>query len=72
MVRMPVGDKYVLEEMVRLGASLGGEQSATYPARVRHNRRWHADGAAVIETAIASGTGLDELTATCGCIRKNW
>jgi len=27
MLRTPVGDKYVLEEMVRVGAALGGEQS---------------------------------------------
>jgi phosphoglucosamine mutase len=27
MVRCPVGDKYVMEEMVRSGLSLGGEQS---------------------------------------------
>ena len=27
MLRTPVGDKYVLEEMLRVGASLGGEQS---------------------------------------------
>ena len=27
MLRTPVGDKYVLEEMLRTGASLGGEQS---------------------------------------------
>ncbi len=27
MMRTPVGDKYVLEEMVRLDAALGGEQS---------------------------------------------
>jgi phosphoglucosamine mutase len=27
MVRTPVGDKYVLEEMVKRGAALGGEQS---------------------------------------------
>ena len=27
MLRTPVGDKYVLEEMLRIGAALGGEQS---------------------------------------------
>ena len=27
LVRAPVGDKYVMEEMVRRGSALGGEQS---------------------------------------------
>ena len=27
LVRVPVGDRYVLEEMLRRGANLGGEQS---------------------------------------------
>ena len=64
MVRMPVGDKYVLEEMVRLGASLGGEQSGHVILREYATT---GDGLLtalrVIETALQSGTGLDELTA---------
>jgi phosphoglucosamine mutase len=64
MVRMPVGDKYVLEEMVRLGASLGGEQSGHVILREFATT---GDGMLtalrVIETAIAAGSGLDELTA---------
>jgi len=64
MVRMPVGDKYVLEEMVRLGASLGGEQSGHVILREFATT---GDGMLTalrtIETARAAGSGLDELTA---------
>jgi phosphoglucosamine mutase len=64
MVRMPVGDKYVLEEMVRLGASLGGEQSGHVILRQDATT---GDGMLtalrVIETALQAGVGLDELTA---------
>jgi phosphoglucosamine mutase len=64
MVRMPVGDKYVLEEMVRLGASLGGEQSGHVILREYATT---GDGMLtalrVIETALRAGTGLDELTS---------
>jgi len=64
MVRMPVGDKYVLEEMVRLGASLGGEQSGHVILREFATT---GDGMLTalrtIETARAAGAGLDELTA---------
>jgi phosphoglucosamine mutase len=64
MVRMPVGDKYVLEEMVRLGASLGGEQSGHVILREFATT---GDGLltalCVIETALRAGAGLDELTA---------
>jgi phosphoglucosamine mutase len=64
MVRMPVGDKYVLEEMVRLGASLGGEQSGHVILREYATT---GDGMLtalrLIETALAAGVGLDELTA---------
>jgi phosphoglucosamine mutase len=64
MMRTPVGDKYVLEEMVRLGASLGGEQSGHVILREYSTT---GDGMLTalraIETALAAGTGLDELTA---------
>ncbi len=64
MVRTPVGDKYVLEEMVRLGADLGGEQSGHVIFR-RYSTT--GDGLLtalrVFEIARRSGQGLDELTS---------
>jgi phosphoglucosamine mutase len=63
MLRTPVGDKYVLEEMVRQGAVLGGEQSGHVIFREYATT---GDGMLtalrVIETAKRSGAGLDELT----------
>jgi phosphoglucosamine mutase len=64
MLRAPVGDKYVLEEMVRTGAVLGGEQSGHI---IFHNYATAGDGLLttlrVIEAMQASGAGLDELTS---------
>ena len=64
MVRTPVGDKYVLEEMVRLGAALGGEQSGHVIFR-EHSTT--GDGMLtalrLFEIARQAGVGLDELTA---------
>jgi len=64
MVRTPVGDKYVLEEMVRLGASLGGEQSGHVIFREYATT---GDGLLtalrLFEIARQAGAGLDELTA---------
>jgi phosphoglucosamine mutase len=64
MVRTPVGDKYVLEEMVRLDAALGGEQSGHIIFR-----EWATTGDGmltalrVFEIARQAGKGLDELAA---------
>ena len=64
MTRTPVGDKYVLEEMVRLGAALGGEQSGHVIFREYSTT---GDGLLtalrVFEIARQAGVGLDELTA---------
>jgi phosphoglucosamine mutase len=64
MLRTPVGDKYVLEEMVRLGAALGGEQSGHVIFREYATT---GDGLLtalrVLEIARHAGLGLDELTA---------
>jgi len=63
LLRTPVGDKYVLEEMVRVDAALGGEQSGHVIFR-----EWATTGDGmltalrVLETARQSGAGLDELT----------
>jgi phosphoglucosamine mutase len=63
MVRTPVGDKYVLEEMVRLGAVLGGEQSGHVIFR-DHSTTGDGMLTAVQLLGIArrAGRGLDELT----------
>ena len=63
MLRTPVGDKYVLEEMIRVGAALGGEQSGHVIFK-----EWATTGDGmltalrILETARKSGAGLDELT----------
>jgi phosphoglucosamine mutase len=64
LARTPVGDKYVLEEMVRLGAVLGGEQSGHVIFRQYATT---GDGLLTALQVFAlmrqSATGLDELTA---------
>jgi phosphoglucosamine mutase len=64
MLRAPVGDKYVLEEMLRSGASLGGEQSGhtLFPAKATTG-----DGLLtallVLDIVHRSGKTLGELIA---------
>lgn len=64
MLRTAVGDKYVLEEMIRQGAVLGGEQSGHV---IFHNYATAGDGLLttlrVLEVMVESGAGLDELTS---------
>ena len=62
MLRTPVGDKYVLEEMVKRGAALGGEQSGHVIFREYSTT---GDGMLtalrVLEIVRRAGAGLDEL-----------
>lgn len=64
LVRTPVGDKYVLEEMVKRNAPLGGEQSGHVIFR---DYATTGDGlltaVRVLEVMRASGQDLDALTA---------
>ena len=64
MLRTPVGDKYVLEEMVRRDASLGGEQSGHMIFRAFATT---GDGMLtalqMLETTVVEDTTLDELAA---------
>src|SRR6185312_4817641 len=64
MARTPVGDKYVLEEMVRREAALGGEQSGHVIFREFATT---GDGMLtalqVLETAAVARQSLDELAA---------
>jgi phosphoglucosamine mutase len=63
LLRTPVGDKYVLEEMVRRDAVLGGEQSGHVIFRQYATT---GDGLLtalrIFEIAVRSGKSLDELT----------
>ncbi len=65
MLRAPVGDKYVLEEMQKTGAALGGEQSGHII--FRDGDATTGDGLLtalrVLETMARSGTSLAELVA---------
>jgi phosphoglucosamine mutase len=62
--RTAVGDKYVLEEMLRSGATLGGEQSGHV---IFSEYSTTGDGMLtalkIMEVVVRSGSGLDELTA---------
>jgi phosphoglucosamine mutase len=64
MVRTPVGDKYVLEDMVQRGAALGGEQSGHI---IFQQYSTTGDGMLtalkVLETCAKQGKGLDELAS---------
>lgn len=64
MIRTPVGDKYVLEEMIRREANLGGEQSGHIIFREYATT---GDGMLtalrVFEVMRETGAGLDELTS---------
>jgi phosphoglucosamine mutase len=64
LVRTAVGDKYVLEEMIRIGAVMGGEQSGHV---IFHEYATTGDGLLttlrLLEVLVETGAGLDELAS---------
>ena len=64
LTRTPVGDKYVLEEMMRSGAAVGGEQSGHVIFRESATT---GDGmltaVRVLDVVVSTGKDLDELSA---------
>jgi phosphoglucosamine mutase len=62
LVRAPVGDKYVMEEMVKRGSALGGEQSGHI---IFADHLFTGDGIAtalnVLRIMLATGKELDQL-----------
>jgi phosphoglucosamine mutase len=62
LIRAPVGDKYVMEEMVKRDSALGGEQSGHI---IFADHLFTGDGIAtalnVLRIMIATGKELDEL-----------
>ena len=64
LVRCPVGDKYVMEEMLKRGLSLGGEQSGHI---IFSDYLFTGDGLCtalnVLRTMLLSGRTLDDLAA---------
>jgi phosphoglucosamine mutase len=62
LLRTAVGDKYVLEEMLRTGAALGGEQSG-HVIFINHSTTGDGMLTALKILEIAASSGLDELTA---------
>jgi len=64
MDRTPVGDKYVLEEMLRKNAALGGEQSGHVIFReYATTGDGMLTGLKILETSVREGKTLDELAA---------
>lgn len=64
MLRAPVGDKYVLEEMQKTGAVLGGEQSGhIILSRLETTGDGLLTALRVLESLAASGTSLAELVS---------
>ena len=63
MLRAPVGDKYVLDEMIKTGASLGGEQSGHILFRDMDTTTGDGilTGLRVLEVMSRSGKSLAEL-----------